>query len=73
MAYVSATPRADFPVNTGWIAAVVARLTQRIERARAYHRTYSELLMMSDRELADIDLSRADLRDVAREAAAQAH
>lgn len=73
MAYVSATPRAEFPVSTGWVSTLVERFAQRIERACAYYRTYGELSMMSDRELADIDLNRADLRAVAREAAARAH
>ncbi|PRY21246.1 uncharacterized protein DUF1127 [Aliiruegeria haliotis] len=71
MAYVSAAPRADFNVNTSWFTALIKSAKLRVERARAYRRTYDELSMMSERELADINLSSLDIRDVAREAAAR--
>ena len=73
MAYISATPRAEFNVNAGWFTSLVQSLRLRIERQRAYYRTLEKLSSMSDRELADINLSRVSIRDVAREAAERAH
>ncbi len=73
MAYVSAAPRSEFHVNTGWLRSLVDSAKLRIERQRAYRRTYGELSMMTERELADINLSSLDIRDVAREAAARIH
>ncbi|NDR58639.1 DUF1127 domain-containing protein [Aliiruegeria sabulilitoris] len=73
MAYVSATPRADFSVNTSWFRSLIDSAKLRMERARAYRRTYDELSIMSERELADINLSSLEIRDVAREAAARIH
>ncbi|PRY21252.1 uncharacterized protein DUF1127 [Aliiruegeria haliotis] len=73
MAYVSATPSAEFHVSTGWLRSLIDSVNLRIERERAYRRTYDELSMMSERELADINLSSLDIRDVACEAAARIH
>ncbi len=71
MAYASATPRSDFSVNTSWLSAFVEGIKLRIERARVYHRTYDELSLMSERELADVNLSSLSIRDIAHEAAAR--
>lgn len=48
-----------------WISNIVDTLMQ----YRKAHRTYVELSNLSDRELADLNISRYDLRRIAREAA----
>jgi uncharacterized protein YjiS (DUF1127 family) len=45
-----------------------ARLLQALADHRAYLSTYEELNALSDRELADVGLSRLNVRDVARAA-----
>ena len=48
---------------------IFARLRQSFADYREYLATYNELNALSDRELADIGLSRLNIRDIAREAA----
>lgn len=48
---------------------VFARLRARLAEERRYRRTLRELMSLSDQELDDIGLSRARIREVAREAA----
>jgi uncharacterized protein YjiS (DUF1127 family) len=55
---------ADYAEQPG----VFARLRQAVADHRAYLATYDELNALSDRELADLGLSRLNVRDVAREA-----
>lgn len=50
-------------------ADVLTDLAQRIERRRAYKKTVSELFALSNRELADLGMSRSMIRSVALEAA----
>ena len=55
--------------ETGVLAALrgtYTRILAAAERRREYHRTLSELSVLSERELADIGLCRADIIDVAR-------
>ncbi|MDV7144267.1 DUF1127 domain-containing protein [Tropicimonas sp. TH_r6] len=73
MAYASATPRVEITVNTSWFSNLIESFKLRVERARAYRQTYDELSMMSERELADINLSGLSIRDVAHEAALRVH
>ncbi len=47
---------------------IFARLRKAFADYRAYLATYDELNALSDHELADIGLSRLNVRDVAREA-----
>lgn len=47
-------------------------LAARINRSRVYRKTFNELNAMSDRELADIGLSRIQIADIAADTAAQA-
>ena len=47
---------------------IFVRLRQAIADQRAYLATYEELDALSDRALADLGLSRLNVRDVAREA-----
>lgn len=70
MAYVTATtPR----LNGFSLSRYIRNLMVEANRARArrdtYNRVYSELSTMTDRELADINLSRLAIRDVALTAA----
>lgn len=46
---------------------LLARLRQALRDYRAYRRTFDELNALSDRELADLNLSRLNIRDVARD------
>ena len=55
---------ADFAEQPG----IFARLRQSFADHRKYLATYDELDALSDRGLADLNLSRLNVRDVAREA-----
>jgi uncharacterized protein YjiS (DUF1127 family) len=44
-------------------------LKDRMARYKRYNRTIKELTFLSDRELADLGISRFDIRRIAREAA----
>jgi uncharacterized protein YjiS (DUF1127 family) len=55
---------ADYAEQPG----IFARLRQAFADHRKFLATYDELNALNDRELADIGLSRLDVRDVAREA-----
>ena len=47
---------------------ILAHLRQELAKHRAYRATFEALSALSDRELADVGLSRLSIRDVAREA-----
>jgi uncharacterized protein YjiS (DUF1127 family) len=49
-------------------SGIFARLRQAIAAFREYLATYEELNALSERELADIDVSRLNVRDVAHQA-----
>lgn len=58
--------------HTGFnFSARIASLVERFKESRAlaaeYHRTYSELQNLSNRELDDIGIRRCDIADIARE------
>jgi uncharacterized protein YjiS (DUF1127 family) len=57
----TATPSSVVAMIAGGAAAVASNLAARAERARVY----GELSRMSDRDLADIGVSRADVARVA--------
>lgn len=60
-------------LRTGLLDRLAMRLKQageRLDRYRVYRQTLSELEALSDRDLADLSLSRHDINRVAREAAA---
>ncbi len=67
MAYVN-TSRAAL-ARPSLIGDVVEALRNAISRRKLYVRTLEELRTLSDRELADLGLSRSTIVDVAREAA----
>lgn len=58
------------------LAATLSRWVQRLRDLRAYRQaydqTFGELSMLSDRDLADIGVSRSDITDIATRAAEQA-
>ena len=73
MTYLSHTDRASGGTSIGQtLSNVTASLTQRWSQFRTYHRTLNELSMLSDHELADIGVHRANIGDVARSFAARA-
>lgn len=51
------------------ISGLVARISERFARYRVYRETHNELNQLTDRELADLGLSRATIPAVAHEAA----
>lgn len=65
-----ATTSITMPSAHAGILATLRRAHERIlagvERRREYHRTLTELSGLTERELADIGLCRADIVDVAR-------
>lgn len=65
----------DLRTGTGLgavLRAVLARIEDGRRRNRAYRRTQRELTQMSDRDLADIGITRFMIDDIAAEAAARA-
>ena len=68
MAYMTSTRAAQVSVYDRFIALVVG-LKDAIARRRVFNQTLYELSHLSDRDLSDLGLSRANIADVAREAA----
>jgi len=59
----SAAPRADF-------GGLRAKVAVKFQRYNKYRETLAELDALTDRELADIGISRHQIRGIARQAAA---
>ena len=55
--------------RTTRVADLVGDITLRVQRYKTYRRTLEELEMLSDRELADLGISRSMLRAIAYKAA----
>ena len=73
MTYLSHTDRTSGGVSIGQtLSTLTANVTRRWSQFRTYHRTLNELSMLSDHELADIGVHRANIGDVARSFAARA-
>ena len=53
----------------GWVRSGLQRLSDRVNRYMRYRNTLNELRDLSDRELADLGLSRAMLPRIAEQAA----
>lgn len=68
MAYVNST-RSTHVSFLDRFAAVVKIVKDAVERRRVYNETLFELSNLSDRDLADLGLSRASISDVAKAAA----
>lgn len=67
MATLVRTPAHSHVAPAEWLA----RLRADLRRARLERQTYAELSELSDRELDDLGLTRATLREAARRAVAQ--
>ncbi len=67
MAYVTHTEGAL--ARPSILSGLKANLVQRFEQYRAYRSTVSALAMLTDRELNDLGISRADIRSIAEDAA----
>jgi uncharacterized protein YjiS (DUF1127 family) len=73
MTYLSHTDRASGGMSIGSsLSNLKASLTQRWNQFRTYHRTLNELSTLSDHELADIGVHRANIGAVARGFASRA-
>lgn len=68
MAYVDRSRIAQNPL-TARLMAVFVRITEDRARRALYARTVQELHALSNRDLADLGISRLQIEDVAREAA----
>lgn len=68
MAYATAHRPAVLAVFS-WVSTLRMGLTESWSRYDKYRRTYDELDALNDRELADINISRCDIRAIAAEAA----
>ncbi|MCC1494072.1 DUF1127 domain-containing protein [Cognatishimia sp. F0-27] len=68
MAYASNTTRYAPALSSDKASSLIASLRDRWARYTLYRRTLAELNGLSNRELADLGLSRAGLRSVAYEA-----
>ena len=68
MAYANSTraARSSFSVR---LAAVTRYVRSKLQRRRMYSQTMQELNALTDRELADLGIQRADIRQIAIEAA----
>ena len=62
----------DHALDGASIWQPLANLAQRLVQYRAYRSTVNELVMLTDRELADLGIHRADIRDIAQDAAVRA-
>ena len=64
MAYINITHRSTV---AEFFRAWVARMQEARARRAEFHRTVRELRMLSDRDLADLGISRLSIEDIARE------
>lgn len=69
MAYVNVTSRAATVSLADRFSGLLAQVKVMIARRAVYNQTVRELNVLTDRELADLGLSRYDIETVAREAA----
>lgn len=63
----TATRNTTLTQELGGFSGQMARLRQRWADYREYRRTLAELDMLTDRDLADLGLSRLDIKEVAYE------
>ncbi|WP_299557815.1 DUF1127 domain-containing protein [uncultured Sulfitobacter sp.] len=64
--YTDTTARAAAPRR---IAALLDTLSHKMRQHKAYRSTYNELCGLSNRELADLGMTRGDIRRLSQEAA----
>jgi uncharacterized protein YjiS (DUF1127 family) len=70
MSITSTTFAPTFGGLSGAFGAIRKTLADKARRNHAFRETYRQLDAMTDRELADIGISRLQIRDIAEEAAA---
>ena len=68
MAYVNSSRAAAVGLSDR-VSAFVASVKLSLQRRATYQQTLNELNALSDRDLADLGLSRLQIRSIAREAA----
>ena len=68
MAYVNSSRAASFSLADRF-SGMVARMKAELARRAVYNQTVRELAALTERELADLGISRLDIPAVAREAA----
>ena len=63
--------KADLQPNThrGILPMLMSLVLTKVQRWLTYHKTIRELDSLSERELSDLGIGRADIRDIARQAA----
>lgn len=66
MAYFTDTAATAQPRR---IAAMLDTIALKLRQRKAYRQTFDELCTLSDRDLTDLGMSRADFRRLSREAA----
>jgi uncharacterized protein YjiS (DUF1127 family) len=72
MAYATQSQRAaNAATGWQWLGDLRGTLAERFANYKIYRTTLAELENLSDRDLADLGIHRADIRDVAREAVAR--
>lgn len=59
----------DIRIDAGILSRARAAIRTRMARRAEYNRVYNELASMSQRDLDDIGIARANIEDIAREAA----
>ncbi len=70
MTYATHTDRALGGASVGqFLSGLKDSLAQRLAQHQAYRSSLSELAMLTDRELADLGIHRADIRGIAQNAA----
>ena len=72
MAYLQSNETTTLAAFGAWLEELGATLKLRAERNARFRETYRELARLSDRDLADLGISRAMIRSVAWESAADA-
>ncbi len=70
MSYTSTSLAPAFGGLFSGFEALRLRMADKTRRAHAYRQTYRQLEAMTDRELADIGISRLQIAEIAEEAAA---
>lgn len=69
MAYATQTQRATGGSAWLWLGDLRSTFADRTAKYRLYRRTLGELANLTDRDLADLGIHRADIRDIAADAA----
>ncbi len=69
MAATTIDQRTTFNTEANGLTAITARIKAAIARNRVYRQTQRELSLLTDRDLADLGISRSAITQIARDAA----